>query len=959
MFTAGCVRAFRVCAFGGIVLVAGLLMGQGCPDISGQLVVDAGPDLAIQSGSVVLQATVRGGSGVYTYSWTPTVGLDRSDVLQPVLTAGTPGTITYTLTVQDSLGATASDSVRITVGASGDGGGGGGGSGVLKADAGPDKFTAVGSSVVLEGSASGGVAPYSFLWSPISGLSSATQAQPVYTPVVSGTVSYTLTVTDALGATASDSVTINISPAAGIAALTWGADYGGGGYQVLARFDQQLDPASATNIANYRIDGRLNPISATLGADGRTVSLVFNERLSSFAKLDLGVGGGLRDAKGGVMEPALSQAIGPNPEDVDQPTAVMRTWGSDQASYTVIIEFSEAMDGTSAEDIHNYLLAGSTSAGGTISVQPTQAVLDASGKVVTLTFEGTAEGFRQTDLLKISSEVRDINRRENASVDWDWIDVNPADSTGPTAPALARVWGINQTRYQISVTFNEVLDKASAEEPSHYELGGNMPQSTTPGVKPVALDASGRTVVLTFEGTVDGLCLTDQLRIVGVTDINGQPTSSTEPTPVTANLVDMAGPSLSAERGRVWGENQTLYLVKLTFSEVLDKTSATNPEYYQLAAAGGADTIRPTSVTLDGSGRIVTLVFADSVTGGLNITDLLTVSDQVKDINGRAHISTSPAPINVNPTDVTPPMALSRTWGANKPEYEIQIEFSEVMDRLTTTRLANYRLHREGEINTHQPSSVVLDPTGRIATLTFATTGSNMGGVNYDDPLEIMPAVTDINGRSTTSITTVGADVARNTADVEGPSVVRATLFQQPPAEPELDPETTVLYWIDVVFNEVLDKLSAEQATYTFAGANVQTATVRPDGRTVRLVLDATEPDAIDPSMMTLTIPDTVLDINHNAAAETNVTVRLPLKVDAGDSQTMLLGETIVFSPTVSGGIGPYTASWSPAVAELVTANDLEPDFTPTKTGTYTFTLTVTDSEGRTASDAMVVKVSR
>ncbi len=64
-------------------------------------------------------------------------------------------------------------------------------------------------------SASGGVPPYTYLWSPATGLNSTTVANPIACPLMS--TSYTLVVTDSTGCTASDSdatVTVYPSPTA-------------------------------------------------------------------------------------------------------------------------------------------------------------------------------------------------------------------------------------------------------------------------------------------------------------------------------------------------------------------------------------------------------------------------------------------------------------------------------------------------------------------------------------------------------------------------------------------------------------------------------------------------------------------------------------------------------------------------------------------------------------------------
>lgn len=94
------------------------------------LTINAGPNqLQIPSGSTINLAGVAatGGTGSYTYAWTPTTYLSDSTILNPVAT-NVLGGISYTLTVTDTgTGCTKADGVTITVAAPTGGGGGGGG----------------------------------------------------------------------------------------------------------------------------------------------------------------------------------------------------------------------------------------------------------------------------------------------------------------------------------------------------------------------------------------------------------------------------------------------------------------------------------------------------------------------------------------------------------------------------------------------------------------------------------------------------------------------------------------------------------------------------------------------------------------------------------------------------------------------------------------------------------------
>ena len=178
---------------------------------------EAGSDgLIALGGSSVLQGSASGGLGPYSYSWSPSTGLNDPNAAQP--TASPTGTTTYTLTVSDDLGQTDTDTVMVTVATA------------VVAEAGSDSIIASGGSTALGGSASGGVPPYSYSWSPTAGLDEPTEAQPTASPTSS--TSYTLTVTDDLGQTDTDSVTVTVASAV-VAEAGWGSTIASGGSTVM------------------------------------------------------------------------------------------------------------------------------------------------------------------------------------------------------------------------------------------------------------------------------------------------------------------------------------------------------------------------------------------------------------------------------------------------------------------------------------------------------------------------------------------------------------------------------------------------------------------------------------------------------------------------------------------------------------------------------------------------------
>ncbi|MDI6791649.1 MAG: PKD domain-containing protein [bacterium] len=185
---------------------------NGCTDddqvvvtVNAPPVANAGADVGVCSGTCTsLAGSASGGTGPYTYLWTPNTGLSSNTAANPQACPTT--TTTYTLTVTDNSGCTDSDQVVVTVNVP------------PIANAGADVGVCSGTCTNLAGSASGGTGPYTYLWTPNTGLSSDTAANPQACPTT--TTTYTLTVTDSNGCTDSDQVvvTVNVAPTANFTA---------------------------------------------------------------------------------------------------------------------------------------------------------------------------------------------------------------------------------------------------------------------------------------------------------------------------------------------------------------------------------------------------------------------------------------------------------------------------------------------------------------------------------------------------------------------------------------------------------------------------------------------------------------------------------------------------------------------------------------------------------------------
>lgn len=157
----------------------------------------AGRDTTIcRDGSTRLGGEAAGGTPPYTYDWSPAATLSNPREARPV--ASPRSTTSYVLVVTDAEGATTTDTVTVTV------------SEPPIAEAGADRAVCPGSSAVLQSRVQGGRGPYRFFWSPAEGLNNPESPNPIATPKRS--TRYVLTVTDALGCAARDSLVVTVFP---------------------------------------------------------------------------------------------------------------------------------------------------------------------------------------------------------------------------------------------------------------------------------------------------------------------------------------------------------------------------------------------------------------------------------------------------------------------------------------------------------------------------------------------------------------------------------------------------------------------------------------------------------------------------------------------------------------------------------------------------------------------------
>jgi PKD repeat protein len=173
------------------------------------LITSPSADTTISIGqSVNFQSEVQFGSSPYTYQWDFGGGATNSTVQNPgATTFSTAGTYTVNVTVTDSNGDTAQDSVVITVQSSS-------GLTVSITSSNGNNTISPGDSVNFQSTVSGGTGSYSYLWNfdggtGSGGATTSTEQNPSSIIFGSaGTYTVALTVSDNSGSTAHDSITV-------------------------------------------------------------------------------------------------------------------------------------------------------------------------------------------------------------------------------------------------------------------------------------------------------------------------------------------------------------------------------------------------------------------------------------------------------------------------------------------------------------------------------------------------------------------------------------------------------------------------------------------------------------------------------------------------------------------------------------------------------------------------------
>lgn len=158
---------------------------------------NAGPDATICPGDGTrIGGTATGGSGQFTYSWSPAEGVKDTDASSIVVRPRR--STTYTQTVRDRNGCVSTDSVTVLVREP------------VLVDAGPDRTVCAGEPTPIDVRVTGGAEPLQFHWEPSEGLSDPAARRPVLTARRSAR--FIVRVQDANGCKGADTLSVTVPP---------------------------------------------------------------------------------------------------------------------------------------------------------------------------------------------------------------------------------------------------------------------------------------------------------------------------------------------------------------------------------------------------------------------------------------------------------------------------------------------------------------------------------------------------------------------------------------------------------------------------------------------------------------------------------------------------------------------------------------------------------------------------
>ena len=492
---------------------------------------------------------------------------------------------------------------------------------------------------------------------------------------------------------------------------------------IVIEFSEPVETAGATNISNYVISPSVEIYSVDIAG---TFSKVYvttapHTRGQNYTITLSNITDGSGNVSGNLQESYLCVS-----EDTDPPvlTAVHINTGGNE----IVLDFSETLDRTSAEDESNYSISP--------AVSVTSAALNQDMMSVTLTTAEHAAGSYTVTAAGIGDDATPPNYLTSASLDYSYT---PPDFTPPTV-----IGAEAPSRDLLYVTFSEPLEEASAQDVNNYSISPYL------NIMRATLHVSRTKVLLETSDHTEG---SYTISVRNVRDRADDPNTIAANYSVTYeyNPPDEDPPRLTA------AELHGTDVLEVVFDESVARESSENTANYQISPY-----IEITDAVLVGDSLNRVYLSTGPHTPGVsyavsvsNITDRAPAANMIAAGTSRSYVS----PV----VDNTPPRLISAKL---EGQTFLVLTFSEFIDQASAENEANYQI---------SPSLAVEEATLDASLKTvFLKTARHQPGADYT------VTVTGVKDRAA-SPNSIGTD---NTAayhcqsvDITPPELLTAELY--------------------------------------------------------------------------------------------------------------------------------------------------------------------------------------
>ncbi|MFH1943768.1 MAG: fibronectin type III domain-containing protein, partial [bacterium] len=503
-------------------------------------------------------------------------------------------------------------------------------------------------------------------------------------------------------------------------------------------FSEAVEKVSAEMPSNYKIDKGIVVQKAELQSDNKTVTLNTTQHPNGSYTL--------------TVQNVRDRATVPNAMTSGQASY---TWNVvDTTPPTVLsvklllkdllaVEFSEPLNQASALDSLNYSILPSMkikSRGIDDSFRKVFLSTDFHevGKTYTLTVKNVKDGAGNT----IASNTQKTY-------------VCTSDDSIPPILIAVRL----KSKTAVELQFNEKLDGATAEIKTNYTI---TPSVT---VQSAVLSSDKTVVALT---TAEHQAGSYSVTVKSVGD-NAYPSNLLDSSTLeyTYTPSDVTPPGLQAV------EMTSNNILKVVFNESVDEASATFKGNYVIDPH-----VNISSASLDGSRKIVFLVTEPHPAGSYRVT-----VNGVKDCSGNPIQSgTYKSYVYQAPDEVPPELLRAELHGSDV----LELIFSETLDRITSERIANYRIEPAVEIKT---AALVGDSLNKV----YLQTAHHPQGKTYTVTVQgVVDRAVVPNAIKTGTKTTYEFPLV----DTTPPRLVSVELLGD--------------YFLELNFSEPMDRASAE-----------------------------------------------------------------------------------------------------------------------------------------------------